>query len=371
MSEKKPIGFYAVGGVAVLAAFVGVGLISRSRHAAVASEQAERATEVAAGRRVRVVRAVLSPSEREVEVQGEARPFASVTLYAKVSGYLKQLRVDKGDPVAAGQVIATIESPEIDRQYDAAVADARYKRANADRAAALAKPGVVAAREADAQVGQAQVAEATVQALASQRSYQTLRAPFAGTVTARFADPGALVQNAANAQTSALPVVTISDTSRLRVYLYVDQRDAASVRPGDLAEVSVPEGPRLSARVTRRSGELDARSRTMLVEVDVDNQDGKVVAGSFVWVKLKIHSPPLVQVPAAALDLRGKTARVGLVVDGHLALQRVEVADLDGAIVRLRSGLKSGDWVGLDTGDLDDGVPVQAVKPDEGHAAGR
>jgi RND family efflux transporter MFP subunit len=334
---------------------------------AVASEGAERAAELAAGRRVRLAKAALSPSVRTVEVQGEARPFASVTLYAKVSGYLKSIKVDKGDRVKSGEVIATIESPEIDRQYDAAVADARYKRANADRAAALAKPGVVAAREADAQVGQAQVAEAQVQALATERNYQTLRAPFAGTVTARFADPGALVQNAANAQTSALPVVTISDTSKLRVYVYVDQRDAASVHPGDAAEVSVPDGPKLSARVTRRADELDARTRTMLVEVDVDNRDGAVVAGSFVWVKLAVKSAPLVQIPAAALDLRGKAARVGTVQNGKLALKPVEVADLDGAIVRLRSGIANGDWVALDVGDLEDGAPVQPVKPDDGH----
>jgi RND family efflux transporter MFP subunit len=371
MSKKKPFGFYAVGLVGLVAAFGGVGMVSRSRHAAVAAERTERSAALAAGRRVRVARAARSAAERVVEVQGEARPFASVTLYAKVSGYLKQIRVDKGDRVRAGEVIASIESPETDRQYDAAVADARYKRTNADRATALAKPGVVAAREADAEVGQAQVAEATVQALATQRSYETLRAPFAGTVTARFADPGALVQNAANAQTSALPVVTISDTSKLRIYVYVDQRDAASVHPGDAAEVSVPDGVRLSARVTRRADELDAKTRTMLVEVDVDNRDGAVVAGSFVWVKLKVKSAPLVQVPAAALDLRGKGERVALVTNGRLAMKTVEVADLDGAIVRLRSGVASGDWVALDVGDLEDGAPVQPVKPDEDHGPHR
>src|SRR5439155_3579034 len=239
--------------------------------------------------------------------------------------------------VRAGDVVATIASLETDRQYEAAVADARYKRANADRATALAGPGVVSAHDADVQVGQAQVAEATVQAFATQRSYEVLRAPFAGTVTARFADPGALVQNAANAQTSALPVVTISDTSKLRVYVYVDQRDAASVQPGDVAEVAVPDGPKLHARVTRRADELDARTRTMLVEVDVDNRDGAIVAGSFVWVTLKVKTPALVQVPAAALDLRRKAAQVGVVVGGVVKLRPVEVADLDGETVRLRS----------------------------------
>jgi len=360
-NERKSVGLYIFGIAALVAVVGGVALVSRSRASAAQSESADRKAELAGGRRVQVATAALSPSERVVELQGEARPFASVTLYAKVSGYLKQIMVDKGDRVRAGDVVAVIDSLEIDRQYEAAVADAHYKRANADRAAALAGPGVVAAREADVQVGQAQVAEALVQGLATQKSYEVLHAPFDGTVTARFADPGALVQNAANAQTGALPVATISNTSRLRVYVYVDQRDAASVHRGDDADVAVPDGPKLHARVTRLADELDARTRTMLVEVDVDNRQGEVVAGSFVWVRLRVTNAPLVQIPAAALDLRAHRSQVGVVVDGRLQLKPVEVADLDGESVRLRSGLKAGERVALNLGDLQDGVLVRPV----------
>jgi RND family efflux transporter MFP subunit len=371
MSQKRSMGVYVVGIASLLAVIAGVGVVAGARNAATRDEAAERKRELAAGRRVQVATAALSPAERSVELQGEARPFASVTLYAKVSGYLKQVKVDKGDRVRADQVVGVIESPEIDRQYEAARADARYKRANADRAAALAKPGVVAAREADAQVGQAEVAEATVEALATQKGYEVLRAPFAGTVTARFADPGALVQNAANAQTGALPVVTISDTSKLRVYVYVDQRDAASVHPGDVAEVAVPDGPRVQAKVTRRADELDPKTRTMLVEVDVDNRDSAIVAGSFVWVTLKVKHAPLVQIPAAALDVRAKRPEVGVVVGGRLHRRPVVVADLDGESVRLREGVKVGEEVALNLGDLEDGAPVQAVPVGGGHDAAK
>ncbi len=361
MSSKRPIALYVIGAGVLVAAVAGVVSVAGSRQSSARAEEAERRAEVAAGRRVETAIAALSPAERAVEIQGEARPFASVTLYAKVSGYLRNIKVDKGDRVRAGAVIAEIESPEIDRQYDAALADAHYKRTNADRAAALAKPGVVAAREADSQVGQAQVAEAQVAALATQKSYETLRAPFSGTVTARFADPGALVQNAMNAQTGALPVVTVSDTSRLRVYVYVDQRDAALVHRGDQAEVAAPEGARVKATVTRLADELDPKTRTMLVEVDVDNRDNRIVAGSFVWVTLKVRNAPLVQIPAAALDIRAKTPQVGVVAGGRVKLRPIEVADLDGDVVRLRSGLAAGDVVALNLGDLEDGAPVQPV----------
>jgi RND family efflux transporter MFP subunit len=364
VSEKKSIGLYVFGLAALAAAIGGVGLVAHARSTAVERESVERKAELDAGRHVHVAAATRSPSVRTLELQGEARPFASVTLYAKVSGYLKRIDVDKGDRVRAGQTVAIIESPEIDRQYDAAVADARYKRANSDRAAALLGPGVVAAREADVQLGQAQVAEATVQALDTQRSYETLRAPFAGTVTARFADPGALVQNAANAQTGALPVVTISDASKLRVYVYVDQRDAASVRAGDAAEVAVAGGAKVQARVTRFADELEPRTRTMLVEVDVDNRDGRIVAGSYVWVTLTLKNQPLVQIPAAALDLRASKSQVGVVAGGRLALRAVEVADLDGESVRLRSGVKEGEVVALNFGDLEDGARVQPLPVD-------
>jgi len=285
--EKRTKWVYIVGVVGVIAAILGVVLIATSRKAAADREGKERTDEVAKGPRVRVARAQMSPPVRKLELQGEARPFAQATLYAKVSGYLKEMRVDKGDVVKPNQIIAVIEAPEIDRQYEAAQADANYKKANARRAAELAKPGVVSVAEAETQVGVAQVAAAQVATLAQQKSYEVLRAPFAGTVTARYADPGALVQAATGAQTGALPVVTISTPERLRVYVYVPQRDAGYVKVGDKTEVTMPDRGdiRIEGRVARRSSELDPKTRMMLVEIDLDNRDGKIVAGSFVTVE--------------------------------------------------------------------------------------
>jgi RND family efflux transporter MFP subunit len=374
MTERKPTLVYVLGAVGVVVAVAGVLVIMTSRSAEAERETKSRQVELAKGPRVRVTRAAASPSQRTIELQGEARPFLSVTLYAKVSGYLKQIRVDKGDKVKANQLVAVLESPEIDRQYDAARADANYKRANAKRAAALAAPGVVSAAEAESQVGQAQVAEAQLATLAQQKSYETLRAPFAGTVTARYADPGALVQAATGAQTGALPVVTIATPERLRIYVYVDQKWASFVHVGDPAEVRLPDRAdvRVHGRVARRTNELDPRTRTMLVEVDVDNADGRIVPGSFVTVALSFATPPEVQVPVEALLMRGKQAFVPVVEGEVVHLRPVSVSDDDGVTVRVASGLRAGEQVAMNLGDnVADGARVQPiVPPAAGHDAG-
>ncbi len=357
---------YIIGIVGVLAAVVGVAVIATSRKAEAEREGQSRTDEQAKGPRVRAVRAVMSPPVRKIELQGEARPFFSATLYAKVSGYLKQMKVDKGDLVKPNQIIAVIEAPEIDRQYEAAVADFNYKKANARRAAELAKPGVVSAVEADTQVGVAQVAEAQVATLAQQKSYEVLRAPFAGTVTARYADPGALVQAATGAQTGALPVVTISTPERLRVYVYVPQHDAGFVKVGDKAEVTMPDRAdvKIEGVVARRSDELDSRTRMMLVEVDLDNRDGKIVAGSFVTVALTFATAPEIVVPVEALVVQGKSASVYVLDGENVHARPVVVSDNDGSVVRLTRGLRAGELVAVNVGDnVSDGARVQPVAP--------
>jgi membrane fusion protein (multidrug efflux system) len=298
-----------------------------------------------------------------------------VTLYAKVSGYLKEIKADRGDKVRARQVLAVIESPELEQQYEAARADASYKRANARRAATLAGPGAVSVREAELERTSADVAEAQVSALQTQKGYTILRAPFAGTVTARFADPGALVQNAANAQSGALPVVTVSQLDRLRVFVYVDQRDAAFVHPGDEAEVVLPDGGVVAGRVARASGELEPHTRTMPLEVHLENQDGRIVAGSFVAVRLTLPSPPLLEIPARALVVREQKTLVAVVgPDNHLQLRPVVVARDDGDRIALRQGVSEGELVALDVGhSLTDGDLIQPVRlpaPTANHAPG-
>lgn len=352
---------YGVGLGAIAIAIVGVSALGLARQRAVKGDADERATEVAKGPHVQSALAKASPTTRTIKLQGETVPFAQVTMYAKVSGYIRSIKVDKGDRVKRGQLIAEVESAETDSQYDAALADALYKRANANRALNLVKPGVVSANEAEIQVGQAKVAEATLRTLATTKQYQSLRAPFDGTVTARFVDVGSLVQNATNAQTGALPVVTVSDTAKLRVSVYVDQDDAPSVHLGDAAEVATPGGVRIQAKVARTADALDARSRTMLVEVDVDNANGAVIAGSFVVVTLTVTQPSAVEIPVQALDMIGGKPQVAIVEGNRINRRPVEVLSTDGSVVRLKTGIAAGDRVALNVSSIPTGATIQLV----------
>lgn len=363
MSARKNVSLYLAGLLLLILAGGGVALLSYSRSKKETRQGELRRREVAAGPIVLVAPVRAAPRERRLELQAEARPFAEVTLYAKISGYLKAIYVDKGDPVRKDQLLSIIVSPELDRQYDAAVADAQYKRKNAGRTSSLASAGLVAPRDAELDTSQALIADATAAGLGTQKSYTQLRAPFDGTATARYVDPGALVQSAANSQTSALPVVTISQLDRLRIYAYVNQRDAALVRLGAPVEISVPDGPMTTGQVSRLPGALDARTRMMLVEVDLDNRDRRIVPGSFLNVALTLQLAPAQEIPVEALVVRGKQTLVAAVgADRRVSFRPVTVLNNNGAQLRIKSSLKEGDEVALNLGDrVAEGSPVQVA----------
>jgi membrane fusion protein (multidrug efflux system) len=329
--------------------------LSRSR--------AELAREGAAGPRVATAGVVRTPAKRTLSLLGEARPFAEVTLYAKVSGYLRPLKADKGDPVRAGQLLAKIESPETDRDYDAAAANAVNLRKISRRDRDLLETRFVSQQEADQAQANADVASAQARSLKVLKGYEELRAPFDGVVTARYADEGALVQNAAAGQTGALPVFTVSDVSRLRVFVYLDQADAQLVAPGTDAVVSARERPEISVqgRVARVSGELDPRTRTLLTEVDLDNADGRFVPGSFLRVTLTLAAPVYESIPAEALIVRSSGTFAAVVgPDGVLRDRPIRIGDNDGVSVQVLSGLQEGEKVALNVGEsVPDGTRVR------------
>jgi membrane fusion protein, multidrug efflux system len=357
---------YLVGLAAVGATVLGVVGLGAHRKAEARDDAEARVAEVGLGPRVRVATVKQAPGIRHLTLQGEARPFFEVTLYAKVAGFLSDLKVDKGDHVKKNQLLATVQAPELDAQYSAAVADARNKRVNAKRLSALAPAGVVSAQELELGQATADVADATQAAIGTQRGYRVIRAPFDGVISARFADPGTLIQSAANAQSGAVPIVSVSKVDQLRVYVYVDQSSAPFVRTGDAALVTVPERPGWSrkAKIARTSGQLSPRTRTMLTEVDIDNDDRVIVPGSYVQVTLDIRVPPLLEIPAESLTTRGDKAEVATVDAGnHVHFKPVVVASDDGQIVRLASGLSPGERVALDLGNaVQDGSPIQVVE---------
>jgi RND family efflux transporter MFP subunit len=300
-----------------------------------------------------------------VRLIGEARPYQSAILYAKVSGYMRSISVDKGDSVRANQIIAVIESPETDKQYQAAVADAHNKDLIAARTATLVKKQMISQQDADQAEADAAVAKANLEQIGTVKSYEQLRAPFSGTVTARYSDPGALIQNAATSQTSALPLVELSETSRLRIYVYVDQAHAPYVRTGDAVTIADQANPnlKLTARVTRTSGAIDPKTRTLLVEIDVDNPHNRILAGSFVQVELKVQTPRYIEVPSDALIVRGSQTFVAVVTpDNTVKFTQVAVAEQTGETARLFSGLEEGERVARSIGErVPEGGKVQPV----------
>jgi membrane fusion protein (multidrug efflux system) len=363
--KKRAWHFKAVSILALIGAGVGVASLVLTQQSNIAAERTGLQEIQARGPRVEVTTASAGAAEREIRLFSDVRPYKEVTLYAKVSGYLKTLNADKGTVVKQGQLIAEVASPETDAQYASATADLANKKTLAERASRLYQIGGTARVDADQAQTNYEIAQALVNQLETLKSYERLMAPFDGRVTARYADPGALVQNATSSQTSALPVVTISDTSRLRVDSYLQQQDAPYVHIGDVAEVIDAANPsrRLMAHVSRTSGTLDPRTRTLLVEIDVPNGTDFFVGGSFAYVMLHLQVAPQPQIPVNALVMRDNKQYVA-VPDGNdiVHFREVEVGETQGGVVSVATGIKTGEKVAVNVpDDISDGSHIQPV----------
>jgi membrane fusion protein, multidrug efflux system len=362
--RKRPMRLYLIGGGAVALAALSVGYFYLSRSGEIAAVREARAAHAARGPRIEVVAATAGPSERTIKLLGDLRSGATTTLYGKVAGYLKTIAVDKGDIVEAGQVLAFIESPELDQQYAGASADLANKRRNRDRTRELYGKGIATQVALNQAETDATIAENTVAVLETQRSYQTVRAPFGGRVTARFVDPGALITNAQTNVTSALPMMTISDDSRVRIYAYVQQVDAPFVHVGDTVEVSDASNPERAkkASISRMTGELDQKTRTMLVQVDLDNSDNFFIPGSFAYLTLHVPLISQPQIPATALLMRSDQSSIAMVDGETVRFRPIKVASTDGATVTVSDGVKPGDKVAINVPDeVTDGSRIQPV----------
>ncbi|HXQ50115.1 MAG TPA: efflux RND transporter periplasmic adaptor subunit [Stellaceae bacterium] len=356
---------YSAGVVAVAAAAAGAAYFWRAGNIDLAAAREARANAVQLGPRVEVTTVSPGPAERTITLLADARPYATVTLYAKVSGYLKSIAVDRGDKVQTGQVLAEIESAETDSLYANATADADNKRKLAARNQELLTRGNVSLQAAEQSQTDLRVAEGNVRNLATMKSYEVLRAPFTGTVTARYADPGALVQNATTNQSSALPVLTITDSTKLRVGTYVEQRDVPFIRVGQAVDISDASNPDrvVHAVMSRSSGELDPRTRTLYVECDIDNAQAFLVPGSFVYLTLHVPIERLPRIPVNALIMRGDNAFVAEVSDsGDVHFRPVKVASTDGIMATLGLGIATGARVAMNLpGEVTDGSRIQPV----------
>jgi RND family efflux transporter MFP subunit len=301
-----------------------------------------------------------------VTVLASVRPFLEATLYAKVSGYLGQVLVDKGFMVKKDQLLATIQSQETDAQYESARADYLNKQQIAKRYDQLLRQNAIAAQQADQADADARVAAATLDQDRTLKSYERIIAPFDGRVTARFADPGALVQNATTSQTSAQPVVTVSDDRSLRIQAYVQQSVAPFVHPGDAADIvdAANPGHVIHATITHVSGQLDVTTRTMLVEVILDNKSEQLLGGSFAYMTLHVPVPQQTQVPVSGLMGQSDKQTVAVVGrDSRLHFMRVTVASTSGETVNLAAGLAPGTRIAVNLpADAADGSLVRTAQ---------
>lgn len=370
MSEQKtPNSLKTAASLIIIVAVSLLGIIVGTRWYLTREDRRKLEDEIAAGPRVHFAAVKMSSGERSITLIGETRPYATATLYAKVSGYLNQVLVDKGDIVKQGQTLAVIESPETDQAYEGAKADARNKLGIAKRARLLLEKKLISAQEQEQAQSDADVAAARLKSEEVEKSYEVLKAPFDGTVTARYVDQGALVQNATNSQTSAQPVVVISTINRLRVDVFLDQRDAPFVQKNNPVEITLSERPnfKLQGIVARISGELDPRTKTLLTEIDLNNDKEEVVAGSFVQVTLTVKSPATLQIPVEALILKGDKYYVGVInAENKVNFHEVEVGLNDGKMISILKGINENDKVALSIGSsVAEGGTIRPVTDDK------
>ncbi len=348
------MGLYAGAIIIVAAAIVVLCVLTFSKKNKIETETEHRAEVATAGPFIRTVSPTLSPAQTSITLEGDALPYASTTLFAKIGGYLHSISVDKGDEVKQGQTLAVIESPETDQQYMAALADYENKTKINDRNQQLLKEKLVAPETAEQSAADAEIARQTLAVDKTNKGYEVITAPFTGRITGRFVDPGALIQNAVNQETTTQPVVSIAQVDRLRIDFYLDQRYASFVHVGDPVEVTLPERPGfvLNAAVTRYTGELDPQTRMQLVEIEVPNTDRKIVPWSTVNINLKVSLPAQIEVPAEALIVRKDKFFVPIVdANNKISYREVHIGNNDGKTIEILDGLQGNEKIGLNLGN--------------------
>ncbi|MBS0170054.1 MAG: efflux RND transporter periplasmic adaptor subunit [Nitrospira sp.] len=313
---------------------------------------------------------VLKPVRRDlvyaIKLPANVSPLYQTTLYAKVSGYLKWIGPDKGDAVKKNEVVAVIDAPEVEEQYQQAVSDYKIKKLTYERLAKVWKesPDVIAKQDVDVAEAAYQGAKHLMEQRVVMRDYTKVRAPYDGIVTARFADPGALIQIATSSATSAIPLFTIMDLNTVRIYANVPQDDSPWVIPGKTAAtVKVTElpGRSFTGRVTRSTLALDPSTRSLLVEVDLPNPDHALRPGTFAEVSLGLREiPQALVVPPQAVISTPKGKSVFIVEDGKAKSVAVQTGITDGQWMEITSGLGGDeDVVAVGKRRLLDGSPVQ------------
>src|SRR6185437_13406594 len=341
-----------------LAAIVVAGIVPRLRARAALREQTYRLA-------VPVVNAIhpqRGAPQTEIVLPGDMQAFMDSPIYARTSGYLKKWYADIGTRVKAGELLAEIETPEIQQQLDQARADLGTAQANyqlaqitAERYQGLLKSDSVSKQDVDNALGDFQAkkamvssAESNVKRLEALQSFAKIYAPFDGVITARNTDVGHLIDSGSSGG-AATELFHIAAIRELRVYVNVPQQYSQSAKRGLRADLTLPEFPgrRFKGTLVRTADAIDPASRTLRVEVDVANSSGELLPGAYAEVHLKISSgSPVFILPVTALIFRAEGLQVGVVENGdRAALRSITLGRDFGNTVEVTSGLSAEDLV--------------------------
>ena len=353
---KKQIAILSV--AAALASLPFLCGCSRGTQTAVQAATEPRAVQIVHPFRDDIARTVKLPAFR-------IRAIQEATLYAKVSGYLKTLAVDKGDSVKEGQLLAEIEVPELLADETEFKAESEVARTNYERMAqALQKaPDLVVPATVDDLRGRWEIAQAKLQRTQTLLQYARIAAPFSGIVTARFADPGAFIPAATTGSTpQTAAIVTLMDFSRVRVQVFTPETEVPFIKNGTPVQVTVEElpGKTYPGSVTRFAYALDESTKTMLTEIELPNPVGELRPGMYAGVQMEIerkHDTLLVPVKALLVEKAGTS--VFTVVDGKAKKTPVQTGFNDGTNVELAGGINPSQAVILLSGQtLNNDQPV-------------
>ena len=340
-------------------------------------------TEAIAIPTVAVVQPKVEPGNDELVLPGNLQAFEESPIFARTNGYLVRWYKDIGSKIQKGDLLATIDTPEVDQELSQARAGREQIKAqlelakiSADRWANLRKTDAVSQQEADQQASgyqQAQAnlaaADANVRRLEQLESFKNVYAPFSGVLTRRNVDPGALINSGAGATGKEL--FDVARVDPLRVYASVPQAYAPTMKTGMKAAITLQEfpGQKFFGTIARTADAIDPSTRTLLTEVDVPNKDGKLLPGSFGQVHFASGSNvPRITIPVNTIMFRAEGTRVAVVnPDGKVAFHPITIGRDFGATIEILGGLEQSDQIIINPSDsLEDGQQVHIAKSQQG-----
>jgi RND family efflux transporter MFP subunit len=360
--------------VVCFALLIGYGIYARRHDAAVLARE----TTASAVLRVRTVQPKIGAPNEDLVLPGNVQAFNETPIYARTNGYLKRWYVDIGAHVKAGQLLAVIESPEVDQQLRqaraqlaTAQADSRLARTTAERWRNLRKTDSVSPQESEEKTGSmeaklaAEEAErANVLRLEQLQGFEKVYAPFSGVITARNVDIGDLIN--AGSTGTAKEMFHLAAEQQVRVFFEVPQLNAHAATPGTEVTLTLPEAPgqKIAARITRTADAIDPVTRTLRVEVDLPNTAGQFAPGEYVQAHLKLATPSnALIVPVNGVLFRSEGITAAVVLGDRVELRPITIGHDFGDALEVTSGLAANDRIVINPPDsLVSGQKVQLAE---------